>query len=100
MNGGLREDSDFTNAPESHTNNMSYSPHMTPAPAATAPQESAVAVYSQLAAPAKIASTISEQAVGVANGKQEWVISDIIGKEDVDGVLLLRTMECPVGAQI
>jgi hypothetical protein len=28
-----------------------------------------------------------EQAVEVANGKQEWEIYDIIGKEDVDGVL-------------
>jgi hypothetical protein len=45
---------------------------MTPAPAATAPQS---------------ASTISEQVVEVANDKQEYEICDIIGKEDVDGVL-------------
>ena len=40
----------------------SHSPHMTPAPAAAAPQ------------------------VAVVNDKQEWEICDIIGMEDVDGV--------------
>jgi hypothetical protein len=45
---------------------------MTPAPAATAAQS---------------ALTISKQAAEVANDKQEWEICDIIGKEDVDGVL-------------
>jgi hypothetical protein len=94
MDGELKEDSDVINASQGPANAMSHSPHMTPAPAATVPQESAVAIYRQFAALAKSASTISEsddremseQAVEVANDKQEWEICDIIGKEDVDGV--------------
>jgi hypothetical protein len=46
-----------------------------------------------------------EQAVEVANDKQEWVICDITGKEDVDGVphywvQWSATMECHVGAEM
>ena len=32
IDGGLKEDSDVINAPQSHENDWSQSPHMTPAP--------------------------------------------------------------------
>jgi hypothetical protein len=48
------------NPPQRRANDISYSPNMTPALAATAPQKSAVAIYGQSAAPAKNPSTISE----------------------------------------
>jgi hypothetical protein len=74
---------------------MSHSPHMTPALAATAPQESVAAIDSQsatLAATALMKSAlddpgIPQQVAEVANDKQEWEICGIIDKEDVDGVL-------------
>jgi hypothetical protein len=92
MDGGEKEDSDVTNSPQTHANNMSYSSRMTPALAATAPQGLAVAIYSQFTTPAKSPSTIpesddleiAEQAAEVANDKQEWEVCDIIGKEDID----------------
>jgi hypothetical protein len=65
-----------------------------PAKAAVICQESVMAMDSQSAPLAESPLTIPtpdgpempEQAVDVANDKQEWEICDIIGKEDVDGV--------------
>jgi hypothetical protein len=42
IDSGLKEDTDVISAPQSHENDRSHSPHMTPTPAATAPQESVV----------------------------------------------------------
>ena len=66
---------------------------MTPALAAPVPQESVAAVGGQSAALATNASMISESnepgrpqlVAEVTDGKQEWDIHDIIGKEVVDG---------------
>ncbi len=80
---------------------------MTPAPLATAPQESVAVTGGQSAALATNASMISEsndpgmpqQVAEVTDGKQEWEIRDIIGKEVVKGeVHYLVGMECYVDA--
>jgi hypothetical protein len=108
IDGGLKEDSDVINALQSHENDRSQSPHMTPAPTApaapaapaaptaptaTAPKESVAAIDSQaatLAPTALVKSALDEPGrplqVAVADSKQEWEICDIVGKEDVDGV--------------
>jgi hypothetical protein len=106
IDGGLKEDSDAISALQSHENDGSHSPHMTPAPTApaapavpaasatTAPQESVTAIDGQsttLAATALMKSAlgdpgIPQQVAEVANDKQEWEICGIIDKEDVDGV--------------
>jgi hypothetical protein len=74
-------------------NNRSHSFHITPALAATAPQESVAAIDGQSATLATNTSMISEpndpkrlqQVTEVTDGEQEWDIRDIIGKEVVDG---------------
>ena len=80
---------------------------MTPAPAATAPQESVAAIGGQSAALATNASMISksndrgrpQHVAEVTDGKLEWEIRDIIGKEVVDGeVHYFGGMECYVDA--
>jgi hypothetical protein len=85
--GGLNEDSDAISAPQSRTNNGFHSPHMTPAPTATAPHESVAAINSQSAT---LAPTLDDSGqppqVAVVDNNQEWEICDIVGKEDVDGV--------------
>jgi hypothetical protein len=43
IDGGPKEDSDVISASQGLANDRCHSPHMTPAPAATAPQESVVA---------------------------------------------------------
>jgi hypothetical protein len=60
MYGRPKEDSDVISASQSLTNNRPHFPHITPALAATAPQESVVALDSQIAALAKSTSMISE----------------------------------------
>jgi hypothetical protein len=93
MDGGPKEHSDVISAPQSRANDGSHSPHMTPAPAATAPREPVAAKDGQSATLARSASMIPEsndpgrpqQVAEVAEGKQEWDIRDIIGKEVVDG---------------
>jgi hypothetical protein len=90
----LKEDSDVKNAPQSHENDRSHSPYITPAPAAPATQESVAAIDGQsatLAAAALMKSALdglgrTPQVAEVADNKQEWEICDIVGKEDVDGV--------------
>jgi hypothetical protein len=99
IDGGLKEDSDVISAPQSHENDRSQSPHMTPAlaapaaPPAAAPQESVATIDSQsatLAPTALMKSALDDPRrppqVAVADNKQEWEICDIVGKEDVDGV--------------
>jgi hypothetical protein len=93
MDGGLKEDSEVISAQQSNVNDLSHSPHIIPPPAATAPQESVRAIDGQSATLARSVSMISEsidpgipqRAAEVADGKQEWEIRDIIGKEVVDG---------------
>jgi hypothetical protein len=41
IDGGLKENSDVINAPQSHENDRSRSPYMTPAPAGTPLERSA-----------------------------------------------------------
>jgi hypothetical protein len=90
IDGGLKEDSDVISAPQSCATESSHSPHITPAPAATA------AINGQSATLARSASMICEsndpgrpqqvaEVAEVADGKQEWEIHDIISKEVVDG---------------
>jgi hypothetical protein len=44
IDSGLKEDSDIISAPQSHENDRSHSPYITPTPAAPAPQELVVAI--------------------------------------------------------
>jgi hypothetical protein len=86
----LKEDSNVISAPQSHENDGSHSPHITPAPAATAPQESVAAIDGQSARSASMICESNDlsrhqQVAEVADGKQEWEICNIIGKEVVDG---------------
>ena len=90
IDGGLKEDGDVISEPQSHEDDRSQSPYVTPAPAALpapAPQESVAAIDSQSAT---LAPTLDDPGqppqVAVADNKQEWEICDIVGKEDVDGV--------------
>ena len=93
MDGGPKENSDVVNAPQCYEKDRSHSPHMKPAPPATAPQESVAAIDSQSATLVRSNSMISksndpempQHVAEVAGGKQEWEISDIVGKEVVDG---------------
>jgi hypothetical protein len=97
IDGGLKEDGDVISAPQSHENDRSHSPRMTPAPAAlaaTEPQESVAAIDGQSATlaatalmkPALDGPGIPQQVVEVANDKREWEICGIINKEYIDGV--------------
>jgi hypothetical protein len=78
MDSGPKEDTDVICAPRSRGNNGSHSPHMAPAPAVAAPQESVAATDSQAATPAPNPSiTVGlngcgrpQQAAEVADGKQ------------------------------
>jgi hypothetical protein len=77
MNGSLKEDTNIMSAPQ-------------PATAAVLCQksdgQSATLARSPLTIPAPDDPEMPEQAVEVANDKQEWEVCDITGKEDVDGV--------------
>jgi hypothetical protein len=96
IDGGLKEDGDVISEPQSHEDDRSQSPYVTPAPAALpapAPQESVAAIDSQsatLAPTALMKSALDNPGrppqAAVADNKQEWEICDIVGKEDVDGV--------------
>lgn len=93
MDGGHTEDADVIGPPQSHANDASCSHEITRAPAATVPQKSVAAIGGQSAALATNTSMMSEsndprrpqQVVKVTDGKQEWDIRNIIGKEVVDG---------------
>jgi hypothetical protein len=84
MDCGPEEDSDVISALQSHANDT---------PAATATQEPVAVIDSQSATLAGSSLMISEsndpgrpqQVAKVADGKQEWEIRDIIGKEVVNG---------------
>jgi hypothetical protein len=77
MDGSPKEDTNIMSAPQ-------------PATAAVVCQksdgQSATLARSPSTIPAPDDPEMPEQAVEVANDKQEWEICDIIGKEDVDGV--------------
>jgi hypothetical protein len=80
MDSSPKEDTNIMSAPQ-------------PATAAVICQESVTTMDGQsatlrspLVIPAPDDPEIPEQAVEVANNKQEWEICDIVGKEDVDGV--------------
>ena len=88
----------FNNNELEHINVMNGSPNIMSAPqpatVAVICQESVMAMDGQsatLGSPSAIPALdnpeMPKQAVEVANDKQEWEICDIIGKEDVDGVL-------------
>jgi hypothetical protein len=93
MDDRPKEDSDIISSPQSREDNRSHSPHMALAPPAMASQESITAIDGQSATFLRSALMIPElndpgkpQLVAEAtDGKQEWEISDIIGKEVVDG---------------
>jgi hypothetical protein len=74
MDGGLKEDTNIISAPQ-------------PATAAMVSQEPVIAIDSPSTIPASDDPRRPQQIVEVANDKKEWEICDIIGKEDVDGVL-------------
>ena len=92
MDDRPKEDSDIISSPQSREDKRSHSPHMVPAPPAMAPQKLITAIDGQSATLPRSASMIPElndpgmpQPVAeVTDGKQEWEISDIIGKEVVD----------------
>jgi hypothetical protein len=97
IDGGLKENDDVINAPQSHENDTSHSLHMTPAPAvpaASAPRKLVAAIdgqFATLAATSLMESSLDDsgmppQVAEVTDNKQEWEICDIVGKEDVDGV--------------
>jgi hypothetical protein len=68
--------------------------HMTAAPAAATPQQLDIptdgeaSTFGRTASMTSIPNDLAEpQAVVEANDKQEWEICDIIGKEDIDGIV-------------
>jgi hypothetical protein len=76
IDSGLKEDSHVISAPQSHENDGSHSPHITTAPAATAPQESVAAIDGQSARSASMICGSNDpsrpqQVAEVADGKQE-----------------------------
>jgi hypothetical protein len=91
--GRPKENCDIISALQGYRNDRSHSPYIIPALLATAPQESVAVTGSQSAALSTNALMISElndprmpqQMAEVTDGKQEWEICDIIGKEVVDG---------------
>jgi hypothetical protein len=85
-----KEYSDFIVVPQSCRSDSSHSPPMTPAAAATAPQELVTAIDDQPATLTRSASMMfisndpgkPQQAV---DNKHKWEIRDVIGKEVVNG---------------
>jgi hypothetical protein len=91
VDGGLKENSDTISTPQNNEIDRSHSLHTTPAPPATAPQviaaiddQSATLVRRALIPESNNPET-PQPVAEAEDDKQEWEISDIVGKEVVDG---------------
>ena len=88
-----KEDSNIISLPQSRKDNRSHSPHIAPTPPAITSQESIIAIdghsttlpRSALMIPKLNDLEMPQPVAEVTDGKQEWEISNIIGKEVVDG---------------
>jgi hypothetical protein len=91
--GDLEENSDNLVTSCSGMNDKPCSPHITPTAAAVPSWQSEVRTDGEVVARARaasITSTLNDAAgpqAAEGDSKQEWEIRDIIGKEDVDGVV-------------